>query len=242
MDMNNAGGEKTASVSGLYTQEVLDLTPGVWESEHGARMTISKPSSWGKQGIPARFLPQSYMAQGLGLKVGSISRSSLRKLCGQRQVPGASYLTQNVPIIEVTLNPMNYISREVLGLGRGHHQGIIFLIPSPLLSCTAHSSKGKLLLIGKVWGIGTFTSFQACTGGTLSTWGKTHMPGRRKRWRAGNHKGCLQGKSETDVKNSTEAHWQDCAWAAWSRNTGHVSVGNKNVSVINDALETHSPY
>lgn len=29
MDMNNAGGEKTASVSGLYTQEVLDLTPGV---------------------------------------------------------------------------------------------------------------------------------------------------------------------------------------------------------------------
>ena len=29
MDMNNAGGVKTTSVSGLYTQEVLGLTPGV---------------------------------------------------------------------------------------------------------------------------------------------------------------------------------------------------------------------
>ena len=205
MDMNNAGGVKTTSVSGLYTQEVLGLTPGVWESEHGTRMAISKPSRWGKQGASAGFLPQSYMAQRLGLKVGSISRSSLRKLCGQRQVPGASYLPQNVPIIEVTLNPMNCISREVLGLGRGHQQGIICLIPSPLLSCTAPSSKGKLLLIGKVGGIGTFTSFQACMGGLLAL-GERHTCQEGER---GGEQGTTRAvcrESQRQMSKATQRH------------------------------------
>lgn len=53
--------------------------------------------------------------------------------------------------------------------------------------------------------------------------------------------GRLPGRKRQMSKatHSTSAGWRQ---AAGSRNTGRISVGNKNVSVINDPLGTHGPY
>lgn len=79
-------------------------------------------------------------------------------------------------------------------------------------------------------------------GGVLSALGERDACQEEKDEESRELQGLLAGKSETDVKSNTQARWQDCAQAAWSRNTGHISVGNKNVSVINDPLGTHGPY
>lgn len=49
--------------------------------------------------------------------------------------------------------------------------------------------------------------------------------------------------SERQMSEVTHGHAeQDCPWTTWHRNTGHISEGNENVSVINDPLGTHGPY
>lgn len=94
----------------LYTLEVPGAEPRAQEREPSARMIIPSPAD-GEQGAPAIFRFQSSVALSLGLSV-SPDKPRERKL-------RASYLTQNVPIIGITLNPRTRIAREVWE-GGGH--------------------------------------------------------------------------------------------------------------------------
>lgn len=167
-------------------------------------MTISKPSRWEKQGTPASFLTQSYVAQSPGLKVRSISRSGSRKLQGQRQGPGVLYLTQNVPILGKTLNPRNHIGGNVLEQNVSRSTGCHLFDPftpgHPALSPPTTAT-------GFTWRSLRNGDLRVCPDlheGTLSILGKTHMPGGRKMWRAGNCKSCLL-ESQRQMSKATQA-------------------------------------
>lgn len=156
-------------------------------------MTISKPSRWEKQGTPASFLPQSYVAQSLGLKEGSISRSNSRKLQGQRQGMPNSW--------------KDLISREPYcreGLGPEHQQGAISSTHSPLpfLHCPPTATANGFDL--RSWRNRDFHICLDLHGGTLSVWGKTHMPEGGKMWRAETCKGCLL-ESQRQMSKATQA-------------------------------------
>lgn len=90
--------------------------------------------------------------------------------------------------------------------------------------------------------MGTSTPIQACMEEFLALGERDAHQGGRKMQRTGNCKDCLSESQRQMSKATHRQVWQDCATAVRNRNTGCISVGNENVSVINDPLGTHSPY
>ena len=198
-------------------------------------MTIFKPSRGGNKGAPTCLLPQSYKASRMSQKWGPSVDPLWGSLCFLPYSKCPNYWSN-------LKSDKKYIAQKLLKLEKGHHQVIMWLTLLPLFFHTPPSSNYNWFWLEKIEEQGPSHPSRLEWGGVLSALGERDTCQEEKDEECRELQGLLAGKGRDRCQKQHIGTLARLCPSGMSRNTGHISVGNKNVSVINDPLGTHGPY